>query len=201
MTKSKILKRLAEFAPPIIAETTKPGPHCVLSSAVGQMVLHRLGLECEPYVAEVGICNKAWIEWAKFDFAGGKEAQLERGAYLITNRPNFTGETLPSLNPPTSAAWDGHLALRSGEWLIDLDLGAFTRPTKNIWLPPSMVAPLNAEGGVEGEYHADQHVAHVRYAPLVAPYADDYLTSKDWTLRDRYEDRVVLIINKIRKGE
>lgn len=201
MTKSKILKRLAEFGPPIINETCKPGPHCILSSAVGQMALERLGVRSEPYAAEVLICNKAWVEWSKFEFAGGKEAQLERGAYMISNRPNFTGETLPSLNPTTGPAWDGHLALRSGEWLIDLDLGNFSRPTKNIWLPPSMVAPLSADNTVEGEYHIDQHQVYVRYSPLVAPYADDYLTSKDWLLRDRYEDRVVAIVNKIRRGE
>jgi hypothetical protein len=201
MTKSKILKRLAKFAPPIINETCKPGPHCILSSAVGQMVLERLGVLCVPYSAEIFMCNKAWIEWSKFDFEGGKEAQLERGAYMISNRPHFTGEQAPSLNPVTGPAWDGHLALRSGEWLIDLDLGNFSRPTKNIWLPPSFVAPLDENNTIEGEYHVDQHMVFVRYAPMVAPFADDYVNSKDWTLRDRYEDRVVAIVKKIREGE
>lgn len=201
MTKSKILKRLAEFGPPLIAKTTKPGPYCVLSCAVGQLALAKFGLVAEPYVAEVTICNAAWVAWTKEDRAGGMDAALERGAYLMSNRPNFTGGTLPSMIPPTSAAWDGHLALRCGRFLIDLALGAFTRPTKNIWLPPSFVAPIGEDGSVEGEFHVDHHVTLVRYVPLVAPYADDYLTSKDWTLRDRYEDRVAALVKKIREGE
>jgi hypothetical protein len=63
------------------------------------------------------------------------------------------------------------------------------------------VAPLDENNTIEGEYHVDQHMVFVRYAPMVAPFADDYVNSKDWTLRDRYEDRVVAIVKKIREGE
>lgn len=198
MTNSKMLRRLAEFAPPVIAPMTKPGPHCVLSTAIGQMVLERLGVPSEPYVAEVSICNSAWVKWAEDDFVGGKEEQLSRGAHLITNRPNFTGESLPSLNPVTTAPWNGHLVLRAGAFLIDLDMAAFVRPTRNICLPAAMVASIDDDNTVSGEYHINGHVTLVRYAPLVASYAEDYLTSKDWTLRDRYEDRVAEIVKLIR---
>jgi hypothetical protein len=200
MKTAKILKRLAAFAPEIIGQTAKPGPHCVLSSAVGQMVLARLGVEAEPFAAEVNICNAAWIAWAQDDYAGGPEAREARGAYLISNSPNWDGPSLPSLNPPTSAAWDGHLALRVGKVLVDLDFGAFSRPTKGLRLPPVMVAPLREDGTVRGVCQMGQSRAYVQYAPLVAPYADDYLTAKDWTLRDRYSDQVHAIAGRIILG-
>jgi hypothetical protein len=199
VTRTKILKRLATYVPIVLSGTTKPGPHCVLSSAIGQMVLARFGIQADPFVAEVMICNEAWVHWAEDDFVGGRDAQEARGAYMITNRPG-PDVSLPSLNPVTGPAWDGHLALRVDDRLVDLDLGNFARPTKNIYLPPAFVAPFRADNQVIGECHMHGHVTVVHYKPLVAPYADDYLTSKDWTMRDRYAEEVSVLATAIRKG-
>lgn len=202
MTKSKIVQRLAEFGPPAIATRARPGPRCVLASSIGQMVLAEFGLDADPYVAEVTICNTAWVEWSKADYAGGADEQVRRGAHIITNRPNWNGGTVPSLNPPTKAAWDGHLALRLDDTLIDLDLGSFNRPTKGIVLPMSMVAAL-VNDQVCGEYNTGTGrgtVTHVLYRPLVASYAQKYLTSRDWTERERYDDMVEALVKRIREG-
>lgn len=200
MTRTKILRRLGGISPGAIAKITKPGPHCVLSCAIGQMVLQRFGLEAVPFPAEVSVANQEWIDWSADDFAGGSEEQLRLGAYLLTNRPQWDGGTLPSLNPTTSKPWDGHLALRLGDTLIDLDMASFIRPTKGILLPAVMVAPL-VDDRVVGTYHHGDRATMVQYAPLVAAYAEDYQQSKDWVVRDRYQDVVALIVKLMKEAK
>lgn len=200
MTRTKILRRLSEVAPVLIAKIAKPGPHCVLSCAVGQMVLQRFGLEATPFPAEVSVANQEWIDWSTDDFNGGAEEQMRLGAYLLTNRPQWDGGTLPSLNPTTSKPWDGHLALRLADTLIDLDLASFARPTKGIVLPAVMVAPI-VDDRVVGSYHHGDRATMVQYAPLVAPYADDYQSSRDWVARDRYADVVAGIVKRMKESK
>jgi hypothetical protein len=176
----------------------KPGPHCVMSSAIGHDVLTALGLTARPVPVQLDIANDAWMQWAHDGYVGGVEAQLARGAHLLTNRPGWQGGTLPSGNPVTHAPWDGHLVLevddpdRVGvQWLLDLDLAAFRRPAKGILLPDVMVARLNADRMVVGTLaHASGATASVCYKPLVADYADDWRTAKDWAERHRFADLV-----------
>src|SRR5262245_34676354 len=93
-TVTHLLDRIAEVAPPIIATTTKPGPHCVLSTAVGQMVLAVNGIQSTPFPVEVRIYNDAWRRWKDADYVGGIEEQQRRGAYLISNDPHWAGGTI-----------------------------------------------------------------------------------------------------------
>lgn len=199
LTPLEVIQRLAFIAPPRINEITKPGPHCILSTAIGILVLKQFDIQAVPFPVEVTVCNQAWMDWANEGFPNsGPEEQERRGAHIITNRPDWQGGNLPSLNPVTGRGWDGHLVLRVDKTLIDLDLGNFCRPTKGIVLPPSIVAPLSERLTVSGGYGDGQVMTHVHYQPLVAPYADEYLTSKDWTLHDRYEDVVFDIEMRIR---
>lgn len=189
----KWAQRVAYVAPAKITAICMPGPHCVLASAVGQMVLERFGIASTPYVAELNVCNQAWVDWAKDDYEGGRAAQTARGAYLITNRPDWQGESRPA---PVAVRkpWDGHLALRlelDGQpWLLDLDSGSFARPDYKIAVTPSILAPLRPgpKGeSAEGTFETDA-VTYIAYQPLVSPIAQDFLASKDWTERSRYRD-------------
>jgi hypothetical protein len=204
VTRTKILGRLARFAPPVLDTISKPGPRCVLASALGQETLAAFGISATPYVAQVTVANAAWVAWAEAGFPGGVTEQLQRGAYLVNNAPDWKGGTLPSLNPVVRAPWDGHLALRVGQGddsdlLVDLDLGALARPTKSIRLPPAVVAPL-IQGRVSADVTMEGVVSRVEYQPLVAPYADDYQTARDWVERDRFADLVCLLVKTIRAG-
>lgn len=202
LTPLEIVQRLAYIAPAKINEIAKPGPHCVLATAVGVKVLRMFDINAVPFPVEVTVCNQQWMDWAKADFApdGSPEEQLRRGAHIITNKPDWNGQTLPSLNPPSGRGWDGHLVVRVVDLnlLVDLDLGSFRRPTKGIIVPDSVVAPLTPQLTVVGGYGDGTTMTHVSYKPLVAPYADDYQTSRDWSEDHRYEDVVFDLEMRIR---
>lgn len=193
--RAALLQRLAEVAPPIIDRICKPGPHCVLSSAVGQMVLDAQGIVALPYVAELTIANAAFNRWAREDYPGGAAEQIRRGAYWITNRPTDRDRSFTTVQ--VSKPWDGHLALRVGDYLLDLNLGAFNRPQHQIALPEAAVFPLDANQSVAGRFTDGATTTTVMYRPLDAPYKNDYQTAKDWTRRGRYYDVVQAILRAI----
>lgn len=198
MTLTKLLNRLAERGPSVINKHTKPGPHCVLSTTVGQMALARFGVQAEPYPVAVIVCNQAWVDWRDSDYQGGVAEQQRRGAYLLSNTPDFKGQSFSYVK--IDKPWDGHLVLRvpKVQALIDLDLGAFNRPQHNIVLPPAIVAPLTPEGFVSGTFTDKGITTTIGYGPLVAPYANDYLTARDWVERDRFAEHVDELVRAIR---
>lgn len=180
MTTQNVLTALAQYAPSEIRAISKPGPACILATRVGVSVLENFRIVAEPFPVEFNVFNDAWREWGDANFVGGSEEQLRRGAHLLTNMPNWPGGTLPQLNPARGRPWDGHLVLRVDRWLVDLDLAQCSRPTKQIFLPPAVVAPLGANDVVEGDVTIKGVTSFVVYRPLVAPYADDYKTAGDW---------------------
>lgn len=191
-----ILDHLVTVGPSLITSFCKPGPHCVLATAVGQMVLARFGIEAEAYPVAVAVCNRAWIRWKADGHPGGKEEQQRRGAWLVSNNPDWKGETVQLVK--SDAPWDGHLVLRVRDgvqtWLVDLDLGSFNRPQHAIMLPGGLVAPLSSDGVVSGTFTDGRVETAVEYGPLVAPYRDDYLTAKDWTRRARLYGHVDALV-------
>lgn len=201
MNTETILTRLVAIAPQAINQICKPGqPHCVMATTIGQMVLAKLGIDAEPYVAEIHVCNKAWMQWADDEFAGGRDAQLRRGAYLMCNSPDWKGASFQSVK--VDKPWDGHLVLRVPDgdiaWLVDLDLGSFNRPKANVVLPPGLMAKLNNDT-VVGTFVKDGSETAVAYRRLVAPYRDDYQTARDWVERDRLNDVVEKLVAAVKR--
>jgi hypothetical protein len=191
----EVLNRLVAVGPTIINKYVRPGPHCVLATSLGQMTLARFGIHAEPFVAEVTVFNQAWADWGEAGHDGGREEQLRRGAYILSNAPDWAGQSFKTSE--THKPWDGHLALkvpdgREHRWLLDLDLGSFNRPQHNILLPGGLLAPLSVGDCLSGVLENSE--THTRtslvYKPLVAPYANDYLTARDWVERDRFTDHV-----------
>jgi hypothetical protein len=183
-TTKNVLDALAQYAPEEIRRICAPGPSCILATKVGVLALAEFRVVAQPFPVVFSAFNQAWRDWADADFVGGAEEQLRRGAHLLTNTPDWKGGALPSLNPAARAPWDGHLVLRVSngalEYLVDLDLSQCARPTKGIHLPPAVVAPISAANTVEGVCTLKGTTSYLAYQPLVAPYADEYRTAKDW---------------------
>jgi hypothetical protein len=194
----ELLQRLVRVGPRLINSRAKPGPHCVLATSVGQMTLARVGIQAEPYPVQLTVCNRAWKDWVAAGAPGGREEQLRRGAYVITNAPDWQGASFMTIR--SAKPWDGHLVLRvpDGErsWLVDLDVGSFRRPRQQIHVPLGLVAPLS-NGSVTGTCTMNGVETTVEYAPLDAPYRDDYLTARDWVERDRFEPEVAKLVRLI----
>ena len=195
-----VLERLVKIAPPLI-DSISQGPHCVMATSVGQMVLERLGIAALPYPVEVAICNRAWMQWKADGHQGGIVEQERRGAYILTNTPNWKGASFQTVK--SAKPWDGHLVLRVPDgdraWLVDLDLGSFNRPNRDISLPGGLVAPLAANGTVYGTFTHGAVETTVEYGPLVAPYRDDYLTARDWQRRGRFLTEVETLVTVLGK--
>lgn len=201
------LHALAQIAPPQINAMCAPGvPHCVAATAIGQMVLGALGIPALPFPVQFTICNQAWMDWAKDDFPGGHEPgeQLRRGAYILSNAPDWKGPSF--MTKIIKKPWDGHLVLtvasrewtgRSVRYLIDLDLGSYSRPQHGIVLPLGFVAAFHKDH-VVGTLDNGGQRAHLAYQPLVAPYAEDYQQAKDWTARYRYTGVVADIVRAMK---
>ena len=206
MNRTEILNRLVEIAPGAINTFTKPGqPHCVMATTIGQMVLNHFGVESFPYPVEVRITNKAWADWATAGYGGGRAEQERRGAYLLSNTPNFNGASFKTVE--VAKPWDGHLVLRvpggkgKPAWIVDLDMGSFNRPQHGIMLPDGLLAELSSDGRLAGTLVASDAIqTTVEYRPLVASYRDDYQTSKDWVERDRLIGHVNELARAIRGG-
>lgn len=179
-----ILQKLVKVAPPIITANARPGAHCVMASAVGQIVLESFGITAEPFSVEATVCNQAWYDWGGEGFKGGVEEQRRRGAHILTNTPNWQGDSIQS-KVTVHAPWDGHLVLVVGHTLVDLDIGSFARPAHHIYTPAGMLGPLSPNRTVEGTWTYGGHRTYVVYRPMVSSFADEYLTAPDWVKRER----------------
>jgi hypothetical protein len=176
-----ILRALTQVAPPVIRAHSTGGPCCILATRVGQQALAVFGIAATPFPVVLSICNDAWIRWGEDGYPGGTAEQLRRGAHLITNTPDWHGQSMPSQNPARSRPWDGHLVLRVDTMLIDLDLGAMSRPQNRIVLPATIIAPLTDDERVSASYGNATQAAHLLYYPLRTPDAYDYALAGDWT--------------------
>ena len=200
MTTKATLDKLVEVAPELISAMAVQG-HCVMATSIGQMVLHELGISADPYPVQLTIVNHAWIAWQEAGQSGGQAEQLRRGAYIITNRPDWHGASFKVIEH--AKPWDGHLVLRvpdnGQDWLVDLDLGSYNRPMHKIRLPLGVVAPLT-NGMVGGTFEDRGCRTYLEYRPLSAPYAHDYQRARDWTARTRFIHLVDTLVREIQRA-
>ena len=120
MTPSKVIERLALFAPPVIAAYATERARCVIATAVGVDVLHAFGVDAEPYPVRVEVRNGAF-EAARRRGADPVTAIARGGHLLVTDdRPL----------DPASRFWAGHLMIHlpAQAGLLDLDFQQFARP-------------------------------------------------------------------------
>lgn len=190
----RIISQVADVLPPIVDAICRPGPHCVLSSALGQMVLARFSITAKPWPCTLRVANHACATWEAEGRPGGAEEACRRGAYLITNSPNDPmGDRRPVFAP-----WDGHLVLRVGHRLIDLNVGAFTRPDHDIQLPQAMTLQVMREEAKTTWHPPTGGPVQLHYRPLEGPIRNAYRTAKDWTQRERLRPELLEVISRIR---
>lgn len=191
MTETKILKRLAAFGPPIIDRGSKPtGGHCVLATRVGIMALRHFGIQAQPLPVRLVIHNAvvvALLERVREPSADDWAAAKAAGGWTVdVGHPEAPGD-----------GWTGHLVVHvpTHQLLMDLDLGQYARPTKQIKV-------------CSGQVFSWPHGTEIREWPLPGggilaikeePFNQTYLTARDWNVYD--DDPLVQdVVRAMRKG-
>jgi hypothetical protein len=173
-------------------------PACILCTAIGCDVLKTFGIDARPLSVQVDVVNQAWLTWTDDGRPGGPTGGLARGAWAITcggedTDPTHFSPTLLPVEP--GKAWDGHLVIQVEEGIIDLDLLAFSRPTKNLVLPAAALFAFDAAAGQGQAFQIDGHL--IRYQPK--PADRSWEATRDWrsiTKRQATVDRIVRLIRK-----
>lgn len=185
MTREKLLRRLVEVAPFVLASWSKEGPRCVLATACGVDLLQRFGVRAEPLAVRATVLNRGFLEWRK---AGRVGDPRSFGAFCVeAGAPDATEEP---------GRWNGHLlvAVPTRGAVLDLDLRQFHRPEKGIrmpasagfeWAPPYAETQFGLPGGVRLflERLADRR----------------FLESPDWARTDRRKEIVDELEAAVRK--
>ena len=165
MTYQKILERLVTFAPPILAAHTKDVRHCIGATVAVVDVFTWFDIEAEPLSVRVLVANDQYCRDRQRGVSS--VSSIARGGHVCdTGGDGIAGTVVGN-------AWHGHLVawLPAHGDIIDLTLGAFSRPAKDIRLPAVGVFPFQPPGGdytinrVHLEYIAQPEVVSWRLSP------------------------------------
>ena len=187
MTSGKVIERLAQFAPPVIAAYATERARCVMATAVGVDVLHAFGVDAAPYPVRVELRNGAF-EAARRRGADPVTAIARGGHLLVTDdRPL----------DPASKFWAGHLMIHlpAQACLLDLDFQQFARPQYGI-------AAHEAEcfawpSGTNGREFAGPHGARI---VIEATGDRGFEIGGDWADPSRRAPLVDAVTRAIRKN-
>jgi hypothetical protein len=183
MTSSKVLERLIEFAPPILAAHTGVRARCIAATAVGCDVLRAFDIPAEPYPVVIELANAAFIAAAKR--GADQVTAVARGGHILV------------MGEPSPGGWPGHLVIhvRAYGVLVDLDFQQFRRAEQQINADAAEVFPWPSGTTTRVFTNADG-------ARLVIEATDDhtYERSPDWTALNRRRPMVAALIRAIRKG-
>ena len=193
MTPSKVIKRLVEFGPSVIAPHTKIASHCVLATRIGIDVLARFAVLAVPQAVRVQAINKIMRDALAVEQLGHDpdwQAIAIAGVYMIDTGGPGKGDV-----DPETKNWRGHLVISVPTLgcLVDLNTGAMSRPRKGIVMPPA----------VSMEFHAPESRYELPLGAQVVYGLDDdmqWQRARDWTDRDRLADIVDQLTRAIRKG-
>jgi hypothetical protein len=169
VTFSKAIDRLIAFGPPLLVANTKLPNHCVLATAVAVDVLALLGEEVYPLAVRVVLLNRRAVAalTAKPDDRGALAVAVATGAHLLDTGPD---------GGVSGAAWSGHLLawMPDRARVLDLNHGAFNRPTHRISVPAAVSLPFHFPDAV---YRTDDGC---RLELRARPDDRQYLTAPDW---------------------
>jgi len=189
MKVSKVIDRLVAFAPPVLAAATRMPEHCVLATMTACDVLAAFDIPAEPCSVRVTIANRRYIEGLTRGLAPA--SIVATGGHLID-----TGADGQTLVTDRGRMWHGHLVawLPGPRLIVDLVVGAWTRPAKAIrfpaahalaFTPPAQEYPRGGPGTV------------IRYE-VVRPDPGGWRDAHDATTDRR--DLVRPIVQAIRRG-
>lgn len=184
MTSSKVIDRIREFGPPIIAAYTRVHARCIAATAMGCDVLRAFDIRAEPYPVAIEIANRAFVE-AKARGADPVTA-IARGGHVLVMNPD-----------PVPNGWPGHLMIHLPTMglLLDLDFRQFRRVQQDIAAAPAELFPWPAGTTARTFENPDG-------ARLVIQATDDrsFERSPDWTDTGRRRQAVAELARAIRKN-
>jgi len=184
MTESKVIDRLREFAPAIIAAGTRVPNRCIAATAVGCGVLEAFDIDARPFPVLVEIANRAFVE-ARARGADDVTA-IARGGHVMTI------SRVPVLN-----GWCGHLMIHvpAHALLMDLDFQQFRRLEQQIAAAPAELFPWPA--GTTSRAYTNGDGARI----AIEATADRlWERSPDWSDLTRRRPMVTELIRAIRKN-
>jgi len=195
-----IIELLVRIAPLIIDSYSKYPNHCVMATSVGIEVLRRChvygrSIYARPLSVHMQIFNDSMKQWLDSGMDGGVEKAIEAGSHILETDVN------PVILKP--GFWGGHLMIelpgikkkhqRKRSRLIELNAGQYTRPQKNINLPPGI---LFENFGGEDRYGSAE-----KGWIIIKARRDDksYEDGPDWKNREERDDCVNEIIFEMKK--
>lgn len=188
MNDEYVIERIVELVPAVINRAHPTKRVCVLACRVGQQVGRYFGVTLKP----LPVLAEAWNEKALdfFDKADGtpdahdpevRQAFFESGGWVVSTDPE---DRLPGNFP-------AHLILlddRGGA--LDLSLGQFARPAKDIVLPDSVYLD-----GFDKRWTAVKFDTVVMFYTEAHP-AKDFRSSPDWKMKNHYAGQIIRQIRK-----
>ena len=183
MTGSKVIGRLMEFAPAILAAGTRVPARCIAATAVGCDVLRAFDIEAEPYPVLVEVANAAFV--AAQARGADPVTAIARGGHILV-----IGEHIPG-------GWPGHLVIHlpAHGVLVDLDFQQFRRASQSIAAAPAEMLPWPS--GTTSRAFVNPDGARLA---IEATNDRTYERSPDWSDLNRRRPLVQELIRAIRKN-
>lgn len=130
-----LLKHYYDLAGPVM-DARLSADRCLNATRITIEVCNNFGVSARPMVCHSMVMNEAAMRYAEKH--GGfpqTRSEMPEDAWVVSAKG-------PLLWKPDS--FGGHLVAIVGGWLVDAASGQFSRPEKNIVLPPVMVMPTTS---------------------------------------------------------
>ncbi len=193
MTPTKVIRRLIDVAPPIIAENARVPNRCVLATAIGVATLARFGIEAAPLAVSVRLANAAYMRWLEEGEPGGADEAVRRGAFVLDTSAGRLGPAGLSVMEITGRAWNRHLVILvpDRECVIDLDAQQLNRAERGVHVPSALV--LNwPRGELERTWPIGASCLYLR----AEPQDRSFEAATDWQVFPEIVGRVERAIRK-----
>jgi hypothetical protein len=162
-------------------------------------VLEHFEFQSEPVATRITACNEIQAEIfrnvggrdnADFATPDQKKQWEQRGAWSTAISPETAAANVPIAAP----GWNGHLALRLEDWLVDGSIEMCNKPEKRLILPKLLWVPVDADW--DKPYglviQSMENGCEVTYEKL---NDDSWRTFSDWT--EPFERRMRGIADEI----
>lgn len=189
--KKEIVALLVEHAPPLIDAYFHPRSRfpslCVFSTRVGIDTLAYFGVAAKPVAVEASAFNREMKALLERPEPPTKEEALASGGWLVQI----------DTEPGGKGGYPGHLVIgiEDDDTLIDLDLGQFARPAKNIVVPRAGVFTMTPEfwegGAVAYQFERDTVLAYQRLVP-----PPPWTQGGDWKRKNKVTGQVIRAVRR-----
>lgn len=104
---------------------------CVQATRVGIEALRYFGIEARPLVTTMMVGNEDWVRW----MLDGQPLPMPDEVWSVGIDPE----------PREDRGYPAHLVIEIDGQILDLDAGFYSRPHKGIYLPPSVIVPIQRQ--------------------------------------------------------